>query len=131
MIKEVEKDDARLNQFLLDNDIEKPINSPFSINVIYIENRLIIGYLNYSIMYEKAEINNIFVLREYRSQGIGSKFLEYLLKKCKICENITLEVRKDNISALQLYKKFGFKEVALRENYYNGVDGILMMREGE
>lgn len=131
MLKEVEKDDIILNQFLLDNNIEKPINSPFSINVIYIENGIVIGYLNYSIMYEKAEINNIFVLKEYRSQGVGSKLLEYLLKKCKICENITLEVRKDNINALHLYKKFGFKEVALREKYYDGVDGILMMREGE
>ena len=131
MINEVEKEDIRLNQFLLDNDIEEPINSPFSINVIYIEKGIVIGYLNYSIIYEKAEINNIYVLKKFRSQGIGSKLLEYLLKKCKICENITLEVRKDNVNALNLYKKFGFKEVAIREKYYNGVDGILMMREGE
>lgn len=131
MIKEVEKDDISLNQFLSDNNIEKPINSPFSIEVVYIEKGLVIGYLSYSIMYEKAEINNVYVLKKYRNQGIGSKLLEYLLEKCKICENITLEVRKDNVSALQLYKKFGFKEAALRENYYNGVDGILMMREGD
>ena len=80
-------------------------------------------------MYEKAEINNIYVLNEYRSQGIGSKLLDYLVKKCKICENITLEVRKDNINAIYLYKKYGFKEVAIREKYYNGLDGILMMLE--
>lgn len=131
MIKEVEKDDLRLEQFLLDNDVEKPINSPFSRNVVYMEDDKFIGYLNYSVMYEKAEINNIYVIKEFRSQGIGSKLLEYLLNMCKTCENITLEVRKDNFKALQLYKKFGFKEVALREKYYNGIDGILMMREGE
>lgn len=131
MIIEVEKDDIRLNNFLLNNDIEKPINSPFSINVIYLEKELVIGYLNYSIMYEKAEINNIYVLHDFRGQGIGSKLMKYLLEKCKICENITLEVRKNNDSAIQLYKKFGFKEVALREKYYNDIDGILMMREGE
>lgn len=131
MIKEVENEDFKLNMFLNEHNIDKPINSPFSSNVVYKINDLIIGYLNYSIIYEKAEINNIFILEQYRNQGIGSKLIEYLLEKCKICENITLEVRKDNERALRLYKKYGFKEVALRKNYYNDIDGILMMREGE
>ena len=129
MIIEVENSDKRLIQFFTDNKLDKPIDSPFSKDVIYVENDTVIGYLSYSIMYEKAEINNIYVLQEYRSQGIGSKLLDYLVKKCKTCENITLEVRKDNKSAISLYKKFGFKEVAIREKYYNGVDGVLMMLE--
>lgn len=129
MIVEVENNDKRLIQFLINNKLDKPIDSPFSKEVIYVEKDVVVGYLSYSIMYEKAEINNIYVLNEYRSQGIGSKLLDYLVKKCKICENITLEVRKDNINAIYLYKKYGFKEVAIREKYYNGVDGILMMLE--
>ncbi len=129
MIIEVENDDKRLINFLTDNKLNKPVDSPFSREVIYIEEDIVIGYLSYSIIYEKAEINNIYVLEQYRSQGVGSKLLDYLVKKCKICENITLEVRKDNINAICLYKKYGFKEVAIREKYYNGVDGILMMLE--
>ena len=43
--------------------------------------------------------------------------------------NITLEVRKDNISAINLYKKYGFVEKALRKGYYKGIDGILMEKE--
>jgi len=131
MIKEVRKEDLTLNEFLNNNNIDKPISSPFSIEIVYVENDFIIGYLSYSIIYEKAEINNIYVLKQFRNQGIASKLLEYLLEKCKICENITLEVRKDNKSAIALYKKFGFKEVAIREKYYGDTDGILMMREGE
>lgn len=131
MIKEVKKYDLSLIQFLKNNDVEKTINSPFSKEVIYIEKGLIIGYLSYSIIYEKAEINNIYIVNDYRGQGFASKLLNYLIEECKFCENITLEVRKDNEQALNLYKKFGFKEVALREKYYNGIDGILMMREGE
>lgn len=129
MIVEVENNDKRLIRFLINNKLDKPIDSPFSKEVIYIEEDIVIGYLSYSIMYEKAEINNIYVLEQYRSQGIGSKLLDYLVKKCKICENITLEVRKNNINAIRLYKKNGFKEVAIREKYYDGVDGILMMLE--
>ena len=129
MILEVENNDKRLIQFLVSNKLDRPIDSPFVKEIVYIENDTVIGYLSYSIMYEKAEINNIYVSEEYRSQGIGSKLLNYLVKKCKICENITLEVRKDNINAICLYKKYGFKEVAIREKYYHGVDGILMMLE--
>ena len=44
-------------------------------------------------------------------------------------KSITLEVNKNNIPALNLYKKFDFNEVAIRKNYYNGVDGILMERK--
>lgn len=129
MIIEVENNDSRLIKFLISNKVDKPIDSPFVKEVIYIENDTVVGYLGYSIMYEKAEINNIYVSEQYRSQGIGSKLLNYLVKKCKICENITLEVRKDNINAICLYKKYGFKEVAIREKYYDGVDGVLMMLE--
>ena len=43
-------------------------------------------------------------------------------------KSITLEVNKNNIPALNLYKKFEFKEVAIRKGYYQGIDGILMER---
>ena len=47
----------------------------------------------------------------------------------KTNKSITLEVNKNNIPALNLYKKFAFHEVAIRKGYYNGVDGILMERK--
>ena len=43
-------------------------------------------------------------------------------------KSITLEVREDNISAIKVYEKLGFKRKAIRKNYYDGVDGILMER---
>ena len=43
--------------------------------------------------------------------------------------NITLEVRISNEVARSLYKKFGFREVALRHNYYGDEDGILMEKQ--
>ena len=131
MIEEVKNDNSNLNKFLYDNNIDKPITSPFSCDVIYTDEGRIIGFLNYSIMYEKAEINMIYVLEDCRNKGIGTKMLDYALEKCKICENVTLEVRKDNACAISLYKKFGFKEVAIRQNYYGSVDGVLMVRDGD
>ena len=133
---EVVKDNSLkdLNAFLDSHDLprvsnEEVNNNPFLNLVIYKENSEIIGYLNYSIIYDKAELNYIFVDLEYRKNGIGSVLLEYLIEKCGDCQNITLEVRKDNIPAISLYKKYGFIECAIRKNYYDGIDGILMMRK--
>jgi len=82
-------------------------------------------------MYEKVDIANIVVHESYRQQNIASAMIKYVINEAleKKCETITLEVRKSNLEALGLYKKFGFQEVAIREKYYNGEDGILMEKK--
>lgn len=123
-----------LNSFFVENKL--PIvseleleNNPFMNIVIYKKNNEIIGYLNYSVMYDKAELNYIYVCEKYRQKGIGEKMIQYLLSECHFCHNITLEVKKINMPAINLYKKYGFKECAVRKNYYQGIDGILMIYE--
>lgn len=127
MIKEIISSSLKLKKFLNENKISIIDNDPFSKFIVYLEDTKIIGFLSYSVIYERAEINYIFVLEIYRGKKIASKMLNYMISSCKICDNITLEVRKSNSIAISLYKKFGFKEVAIRENYYNNEDGILMM----
>lgn len=127
MIKEINFISDELENYLKENNIFISNNDPFSKSIIYYDNNNIVAFLNYSMIYERAEINYIFVLESYRGKKIASKMLEHMIQSCKICDNITLEVRKSNSIAISLYKKYGFKEVAIRENYYNGEDGILMM----
>ena len=43
--------------------------------------------------------------------------------------NITLEVRISNEIARNLYKRFGFREIAKRRFYYGDEDGILMEKQ--
>lgn len=131
MIIEVSDNNQQLRKFLHDNNINQLDNNPFSNSIIYVLDSEIVGFLNYSIMYEKAEINNIIVKTEFRGKHIASQMMTYLLDKCKNCDNITLEVRKNNEIAIKLYEKYGFKKVAIREKYYDGIDGILMIKEGE
>ncbi len=89
------------------------------------------GYILFETIYDRIEISDFLVEEEFRDQKIGSKLLEYLINYAKDNHfvNITLEVKKDNNRAIHLYQKYGFKEVAIRSKYYDGVDGILMEKK--
>ena len=109
-------------------DNYNPIINDF-INVLgFKEDNRYVGFLIYQVLYENAEIIDIFVLDEYRKKGIGTKLLEKMLDN-KSIKNITLEVRIDNNNAISLYNKLGFVPVTIRKGYYNGVDAILMLKE--
>lgn len=112
-------------------DIKKNINdNPFSKYLIYLENEKVVGYINYYLIYDRIEIANFNVLSVFQNNGIGSKLLENLINSYdKKVKNITLEVKKDNEKAIYLYHKYGFKDMAIRKGYYDGVDGILMEKE--
>lgn len=101
------------------------------ISKVYLKDDKIIGYISYQIMYERAELNYIFVKEEERKKGIASKMLEYMLNNLKEenIEKIDLEVNSLNKKAINLYQKYGFKTVNIRKKYYNGIDGFLMLKE--
>ena len=129
MISELKKEDLNLlndtfiNKDYLENEFN---NNPF-IKVLILKEDKIIGYLYYSDIYDRVEINQIEIEENHRNCGKGSLLLKELTDT--VDKSITLEVRKDNIPAIKLYEKFDFKKVAIRKNYYNGVDGILMERK--
>ena len=79
----------------------------------------LVGYGSVFIVANESYINNIAVLTDYRNQGIATEILDELLKISEKCEFVTLEVRENNLSAIGLYKKFGFIKTAVRKNYYN------------
>ena len=111
--------------------IELDSPNPYARRLNYYVDEQIIGYLDYSLIYDRIEIDNFFVNEGNRGQGIGKKLLSYLVFIAinNHVINITLEVRMSNEVAKSLYKKFGFREVALRKFYYGNEDGILMEKQ--
>lgn len=105
--------------------------NPYLKYCFYVGNNKILGYITYLDIYDTFEISNIYVLREFRGNGIASKMLQFVIDEGlnKKINNITLEVNSKNTSAIALYHKYGFKEVAIRSGYYSGTDGILMEKE--
>lgn len=102
-------------------------NNPFGKYLLFVENNEIIGYLYYSDIYDRIEINQIEVKNIHRQTGKATSLMHELIDNTN--KSITLEVNKNNIPAINLYKKFDFNEVAIRKGYYNGIDGILMERK--
>ena len=120
-----------VDTFLKENNIvEKQFQeNPYLKLYLYKKDGNIVGYLLYSEIYERVEIEQIRVKKEYQGQKIASFMMEELLKDTKEKENITLEVKEDNTKAISLYEKYGFKKKAIRKGYYQGMHGILMEKE--
>lgn len=111
--------------------IREYYENPYLHYLIYQVGDQVVGYLNYSFIYDRIELNQIHVLESMRGKKIASSLMQRLIEKAEeqSAINITLEVKCDNISAIALYQKFHFQKKAIRSGYYNGVDGILMEKE--
>ena len=90
---------------------------------------IIVGFAGIKIILDTAELMNIVTKKSFRANGIGKLMLEYLINMCKNekIKTLNLEVNSQNTIAINLYKKYNFKEVGLRKKYYNNTyDAILM-----
>ena len=88
----------------------------------------IIGFAGIKIIVDTADIMNIVVKKSWRNQGVGNLLLSNLISICKISNlsSLSLEVNEDNLPAIHLYEKFGFKQIGVRKNYYQDKDGMIM-----
>ena len=85
----------------------------------------VIGYAILSIAAGEAHILNLCVDPHFRSHGYGERLLDEILLKARAASvrEIFLEVRPSNATALALYRKKGFHQVANRPAYYQAHKG--------
>ena len=100
------------------------LRSNYICRVIEYDNT-IVGYGIMSCGAGEAHILNICIDPTFRSKGIGTMLVSYLLQNARLAgaESIFLEVRPSNLSALKLYGSLGFEQVATRANYYPTTTG--------
>ena len=88
-----------------------------------------VGYLLGLSLFENAEVLRVAVLKNFRGQKIGGALLDrfFELARAKGAENVFLEVRVSNESAIFLYESRAFTRGRVREKYYeNGESAIEM-----
>ena len=112
------------------NVFKSEIENPNSKYFVCKQNNEIVGFAGISIILDTADITNIVVKKDFRNKGIGNALLNYLIEFCKSknLSKINLEVNSNNDIAINLYKKFGFKQVGNRKNYYQNSDGLLFTK---
>lgn len=95
-------------------------------------NEEVVGYAFTWMIIDEMHIGDIAVREDFRNQGIGIKVMDSLLETAKErgCTVCWLEVRPSNNTALNLYERFGFIQVAVRKKYYsnNGEDALILAR---
>lgn len=92
----------------------------FIISVMYFEDDTLVGH-----------ILTIDVLPSHQRKGIAQRLLQeteklFEEKGAKTCR---LEVREDNVAALRLYQKLGYKKTAMLKGYYGNAHGIRLKKD--
>ena len=112
-------------------DIFSYICSDIGMCFSVIEDGKVIAYLIGRLIAPEGEIYRIATHPSYRRRGIGYRLLSYATKteRGRGLENLFLEVRSGNASAISLYTSFGFERIGTRKNYYKDPndDAVLMM----
>lgn len=103
------------------NILKQELENENTTYIVAKENNEVVGFAGMSVCLDEATLNNIVVKKSCRGRGIGGELLESLIELCTDfnMKTFTLEVDVFNEPAINLYKKFGFKNLGIRKKYYN------------
>ena len=94
------------------------------------ENGKISGYAGIYLAPEEAELFSIACDPSEQRKGIASGLMDEIFHILQIegAKKLFLEVRSSNEAAKKLYRKYGFKEIGIRKEYYQKPteDAVLM-----
>ena len=93
----------------------------------------IVAFLIYWLVHDEVHVLNVAVAPEHRRKGIARLLLTETEKRAHqaSASMLTLEVRRSNVAAVELYLEFDYRAVGVRPNYYvdEGEDAIVMTKE--
>lgn len=115
------------------NILKQELENENTTYIVAKENNEVVGFAGMSVCLDEATLNNIVVKKSCRGRGIGGELLESLIELCSDLnmKTFTLEVDVSNEPAINLYKKFGFKNLGIRKKYYNNSRDAYIMTKYE
>ena len=113
-------------------EIESPNSTLLVITLPTSTGEKVIGLGCFWAILEEAHITILAVHPDFQGQGLGKLLLFSLLQDAvhRQLARATLEVSENNLVALSLYQKFGFKIAGKRKGYYHktGEDALILWR---
>ncbi len=131
LIEKIEKERFSSDRWTLQQWKYEICENKFSFVYVCLEDNVLIGYIDYWILFDQATINKICVDKKYENHGFGKRLMQEALQRIDkaLCLSTTLEVRVSNEPAIRLYEKCLFKKVLCKEQYYSdGEDCYFMIR---
>lgn len=111
------------------NEIDKNACARY---IVAREDKAVLGYGGMWVIMDEGHITNIAVHPDFRGMHIGDLIVRGLIQVAIIekASSLTLEVRKTNYIAQNLYRKYGFEIAGVRPRYYadNGEDAYIMWK---
>ncbi|XJZ27592.1 ribosomal protein S18-alanine N-acetyltransferase [Bacillota bacterium Lsc_1132] len=105
-------------------------HNKFAVYIVIEQSSRLIGYCGVWIVADEAHVTNVAILPEYRGKKLGEALMRNLMSVARDrgAKSMTLEVRMTNYIAQSLYRKLGFRDGAIRKNYYtdNQEDALIM-----
>ncbi len=101
--------------------IAAELDSKTAVFFVASEGGCAVGYIGFHVILDEGYMANLAVLPQYRRRGIARALLE---EAVRYCENngvsfLSLEVRRSNTPAIDLYRSFGFEKVGERKRFYH------------
>ncbi|WCK55000.1 ribosomal protein S18-alanine N-acetyltransferase [Aneurinibacillus sp. Ricciae_BoGa-3] len=91
---------------------------------------MVIGYAGMWLVIDEAHVTNVAIHPDFRGHHLGERLMRemMLFARRQGAQAMTLEVRKSNTVAQNLYQKLGFEAGGVRRGYYtdNNEDAIIM-----
>ncbi|NVM77353.1 ribosomal-protein-alanine N-acetyltransferase [Duganella sp. SG902] len=117
-------------------NFEDSLNSNYEAWILRDRDGDLLGYFLLMAVVDEAHLLNVAVSAERQGQGLG----RFLLNQAVACsrglgmESVLLEVRPSNTRALEIYERYGFKQIGRRRGYYPAANGqredAIVMRFG-
>ncbi|GAA0214063.1 GNAT family N-acetyltransferase [Kangiella japonica] len=92
--------------------IKRQLNDGASYYLLFEKNHPV-GYFSYHFESDALFLNKIYVIKEVRGNGVGTKAIKYIASKAleQSAKKVRLAVNKFNSKTIEVYKNIGFKTV--------------------
>jgi len=117
--------------------LERELSHAWSTVLLAVEDlprgEAVVGFVVFWLVHDELHVLNLATAREARRRGVGRALMEAATAsgRARGATLATLEVRRSNVAALELYRGLGYRQAGIRANYYadEGEDAIVMVRD--